>query len=292
MSVLRPRTPLAAALAPALLLAAAAGCSAAGEAAGDGAWRRSPLWDDGTAEYCAYEVTWARYGERWPGTALLVLVKEPWAPDLGVKADRPRPDGFDVLKLNHIRDVPTGIYTYHQMASAFLRRDSGELVKLATSSAEACGITTALLTGGTLATHSYFDGQGERSTPFPAGALPEDALPALLRDFVAGPAPSEVALFPSLFTGRLPELAAASYRLERRPSAELTVPAGTFAAVELRLAGGDRFLAYAFEAEPPHRLLRLRRSDGTEYRLAKCERIPYWEMARPGAEEWYPEGER
>ena len=30
--------------------------------------------------------------------ALLVLVKEPWAPDLDVKADTPRRDGFDVLK--------------------------------------------------------------------------------------------------------------------------------------------------------------------------------------------------
>src|SRR5215213_7190983 len=66
---------------------------------GDAAWRRAALWDDGKAEFCAYDVTWARYGHRYDGRALLVLVKEPWAPDLNVKADTPRKNGFDVLKL-------------------------------------------------------------------------------------------------------------------------------------------------------------------------------------------------
>src|SRR3954447_22989974 len=153
---------------------------------GDAAWRRSPVWDDGRAEVCAYEVTWAHYGRRYDGRALLVLVKEPWAPDLDVKADSPRPDGFDVLKLNHVRDVPTGVYAYHQMASLYTRRDSGALQKLATASSEACGITTAEMVGGRLTTHSYFDGQGDRAASWPADALAEDGLPASLRDYVAG----------------------------------------------------------------------------------------------------------
>ena len=59
-----------------------------------------------------------------------------------------------------MRDVPTGIYTYHQMASVFLRRDSGELRKLSVMSSEGCGISTAHMVGGELETRSYFDGQG------------------------------------------------------------------------------------------------------------------------------------
>src|SRR6185295_2292031 len=114
----------------------------------DPSWRHASLWDDGKAELCAYEVTWARYGHRFDGRALLILVKEPWAPDLDVKADTPRPDSFDVLKLNHVRDVPTGIYTYHQMASVFTRRDSGTLQKIAATSSEACGVSTAEMVGG------------------------------------------------------------------------------------------------------------------------------------------------
>jgi len=43
---------------------------------------------------------------------------------------------------------------------------------------------------------------------------------------------------------------------------------------------------------PPHRLLRFERDDGTVYRMAKCERIPYWSMHDPGGEAWWPEGLR
>ena len=100
-------------------------------------WMVASVWDDGLAEFAAYDVTWHRYGKFYDGRALLILVKEPWAPDLHVKADRARPDGFEVLKLNHVRDVATGIYTYHQMSSLFWRRADGVLQKIAASSSEA-----------------------------------------------------------------------------------------------------------------------------------------------------------
>lgn len=247
---------------------------------GDPGWRTAQVWDDGLAEYCAYDVTWARYGHRFPGRALLVLVKEPWAPDLEVKADTPREDGFEVLKLNHIRDVPTGIYTYHQMASIFARRDTGALRKIAASSAEACGVSTAEMVRGRLETRSYFDGQGDRSMDYPAGALPEDGLPLFLRGYVQGAAPDTLSIFPSLLNGAFPRLAPARYRVEKR-----SLPEG----VEIRLTHGDSVLAYTFDPQPPHRLLRFEREDGTVYRMAKCERIPYWKMHNPGDEGWWPE---
>ena len=255
---------------------------------GDPAWRRSPVWDDGRAEVCAYEVTWAHYGRRYDGRALLVLVKEPWAPDLDVKADSPRPDGFDVLKLNHVRDVPTGLYTYHQMASLYTRRDSGALQKLATASSEACGISTAEMVEGRLTTHSYFDGQGDRAASWPTNALPEDGLPASLRDYVTGRAPAALEVFPSLLAGRLPELKPAAYRVERREVPAVEAPGGKVPGVEIRLTNGPSVLAYTFDRESPYRLLRFEREDGTAYRLAKCERIPYWQMSRPGDEAWLP----
>lgn len=262
---------------------------------GDPAWRLDPVWDDGRAEFCAYEVEWARYGNVYPGRALLILVKEPWNPELEVKADTPHPDGFEVLKLNHVRDVPTGIYTYHQMASVYLRRDSGALRKVAATSSEACGISTADLVGGRLATRSYFDGQGDRSGPWPSGALPEDGLPALLRGFVAASTeelPAELELFPSLMMGRYADLEPAAFRLERGAPAAVEVPAGRFDAVELRLGNRDGWLAYTFETAPPHRLVAFQRSDGTRYRLARCERLAYWRMHDPGGEEWLPEAVR
>jgi hypothetical protein len=251
--------------------------------AGDGSWRRDPLWDDGKAEFCAYEAVWARYGHHYPGRVLLVLVKEPWNDRLDVKADDPAASPFEVLKLNHVRDVATGIYTYHQMSSIYLRRDSGSLQKIAATSSEACGISTAEMVRGRLETRSYFDGQGDRSLAWPANALPEDGLPAALRDFVVGEAPAKLTLFPSLMQSRFPELAAAEWRVEKR-----NVEPG----VEIQLLRQGGSLAYTFEREPPHRLLRFETGDGTVYRMAKCERLPYWQMHDPGGEAWLPEGVR
>jgi hypothetical protein len=258
----------------------------------DASWRHDPVWDDGKAEFCAYDVTWARYGHLYPGRALLVLVKEPWAPDLDVKADEPRPGGFDVLKLNHVRDVPTGIYTYHQMASVYVRRDDGTVRKIAATSSEACGISTAEMTRGTLRTSSYFDGQGDRAMRWPQGVLPEDGLPALLRDFIVGECPATLEVFPSLLMGRYETLEPVSYQVTKRDVGMVEVPAGTFPGVEIRLANGPRFLSYVFETAAPYRLLRFQRDDGTEYRLARGDRIEYWTMHDPGGEAWLPESAR
>ncbi len=256
---------------------------------GDGAWRRARVWDDGRAEYCVYEATWRRYGELYPGRVQLVLVKEPWAPDLEVKADQPRDGGFEVLKLNYIRDVPTGVYTYHQMASVFVRRDSGLVQKLSVMSSEACGLSTARMTGGVLETSSYFDGQGTTSRPYPPSALPEDGLPLLLRGWVGTDPPAGLEVFPSLMAGRFPPLEATLYRASRRELGEIELPAGTFEAVELSLESADARLRYVFDRRPPHQLLEWGRDDGTAYRLAKCERIAYWQLNRPGDETWFPE---
>jgi hypothetical protein len=283
--------PIAALAAAPLLLFAATGPISGGSAPSGGAWRHSPLWDDGNAEMCAYEVVWARYGQLFPGRALLVLVKEPWAPDLDVKADRPRRDGFDVLKLNHVRDVPTGIYTYHQMASVYFRRGDAGLEKVAATSSEACGVSTAHWTGGKLELRSYFDGLGDRRVRWPESALPEDGLPALLRDWVSeAEPPAELLVLPSLLSSRLEEVAARRLRVEREAVGEVDVPGGRFDAVALRLEGGDEAaaLTYVFESAAPHRLLELRRGDGTVYRMARCDRLRYWEMHDPGGESWLP----
>lgn len=261
---------------------------------GDPGWRLDPLWDDGLAEFCAYEVTWARYGHHFPGRALLILVKEPWQPELDVKADDPGPESFEVLKLNHIRDVPTGIYTYHQMASVFLRRDDGSLRKIAATSSEACGVSTARMTRGRLATHSYFDGQADRARDYPDGTVPEDGLPAMLRGFVAGGAdlPDELAVFPSLLAGRYADLSPVAYRVDRQAVSAEDAGGEPVEAVELRLENRRGWLSYTFAAAPPHRLLAHQRSDGTEYRVAKCARLPYWTMHDPGGEEWLPDAVR
>ena len=70
--------------------------------------------------------------------------------------------------------------------------------------------------------------------------------------------------------------------------ASVETAAGPLPGVEIRLTGAAGVLAYTFAVESPHRLLRFERSDGTVYRMAKCERIPYWAQHNPGDESWWP----
>jgi hypothetical protein len=286
-------TAMTAAVTAAIAAAMAGTLMAAGRVAAappPGGWRHERLWDDGQAEFCAYEVTWARYGHHYQGRALLILVKEPWAPDLDVKADTPRRNGFDVLKLNHVRDVATGIYTYHQMASVYFRRDDGAVRKIAATSSEACGISTADMTRGQLRTRSYFDGDGDRTRRWPQEAVPEDGLAVVLRDWVADGAapPPALRVMPSLLAGRFTDLEPRAWTLRKSDAGRVEVPAGRFAAVQLRLDRDGDWMTFVFEAALPHRLLRFERRDGTLYKLVKGERIRYWAMHDPGGEAWLP----
>ena len=89
--------------------------------------------------------------------------------------------------------------------------------------------------------------------------------------------------------GRFGHLEPCNYAVHRVAAQVVEVPAGSFRGVEIRLARGNAFLSYTFEERTPHRLLRFQRDDGTEYRLAKGERIAYWTMHDPGGEAWLPE---
>lgn len=243
--------------------------------AGAGSWRSSSLWDDGKAEYCAYSVRWPRHGGEITGRAVLVLAKEPWGGE-------PAHD-FDVLKLNHIRDVPAGLSEDHQMASVLTRRDSGALVELAATSSDAWGIATAEVAGGRLSTRSYAERESGRERAYPAWALPEDGLPAALRGFVTGPLPASLSVFPSLLTAKNADLAPRAWHLERSETTAET-PEGRLPAVALRLSTGEESRVYTFDKASPHRLLRLEGSDGTLYELARCARISYRNTNDPGDE--------
>src|SRR6266571_9339037 len=107
-----------------LVFAAVAGCQAgpsAGRAAepvaGPNPFSSNPLWDDGRAEIDAYEAAISRYGTPRTLTAYLIVVKEDFSKRQLVKADPDHDPGdlLTVLKLNHVINYQTGIYSYHQM---------------------------------------------------------------------------------------------------------------------------------------------------------------------------------
>lgn len=243
-------------------------------------------WDDGRAEFAAYEVDWPRYGRTYPGRALLVTVKEPWDVDREVKANGP--GDANVIKLNHIREVTTGIYRYHQMASLFWDRSDARLRKLQTSHLDSCGQSSARWSQNSLETRSYFNGDETVARKLGSSELTEDGLPWTLRAWVHGPLPERLDLLPSLMHDRLTDLDSFEVGLERKAPREIELPAGRFTGIELILKGADRWLSFVFDSESPHLLLEMRDSKGTHYRLAKAERLAYWRMVGPEHESWWP----
>jgi hypothetical protein len=98
-------------------------------------------WYNGEgAEITSYQLSQARYGELREGEAVMVFVTEPFSPSSNTKADRPRKDNQNVLKLNFTKRFDTGIYPYSMMNSSFYPVENGNSsLKISTSVQEWCG---------------------------------------------------------------------------------------------------------------------------------------------------------
>jgi hypothetical protein len=290
----------AALLSPAKRSAAAPAAVAAPDAPvfGDAFWKR---WGDGKAELAGYDLTFPRYGELRHGVAVAVFVTETFSNSLRVKSDpgkHPASDEFPVMKLNLVQDFSTGIYDYNLMTSAFVAlapvngRPAGSVTKVAFSGQEWCGQVFAEglfdASSARLTSHSYFDGEADRSETLPvaADALDGDALLLWARGFaaplVAPGGRREVALVRSLKTARLRHQ---PVMLERatlsRPAGtvQLTVPAGTFSAERrvVEIAGGPTSTIWV-EAAEPHRILQWETTDGEKASMLASDRLEYWKM--------------
>lgn len=291
-----------------LLAALVAGAPAAGTRPGAGrpagagpeAFAASPLWDDGRAEIDAYEASVRRYGVMRRLTAYLIVVKEDFSKSSLVKAD-PGHDPADlltVLKLNHVINYQTGIYSYHQMASAFFDRSTMDLVKLSLTSNEWCGNTYKEYTrrdgGGTLHVHTYWDGQAEASYPVPSGpdVVFYDALPVFIRSLPQAPGTvRELRLVPTQIDSRgaKPEIRTATLKAAAAEE-RVQVPAGEFRALRWELrAGVGPPETFWTARDHPYVLVAWDRPDGSAYRLKWTQRLAYWTLNRPG-DEGYLEG--
>ena len=243
---------------------------------------RDRLWDDGKAEYDVYDAREVREGAPRPARVVILLVKEPFNARLGVKADRP--PATDVIKMNQVIDVPTGVYAFHQMHSSFWDRATGALVKFSLTSNDSCGNTfkEGRIGGGSLQLlfHTYWDGEadGERTIRVPEGGVFLDELPMKLRTLARfDPAEYTILLFPSVISSKMgnPAFAPATIRV---------LPAGPDGAIRVEVAyrsGVDRFV---FQKALPHVLASWTRADGSTLRLKKSLRLDYWNHHAPGDE--------
>ena len=84
----------------------------------------------------------SRYGQPRQTEVLHILVREPFELRQMVKPDNwQRPGVIQVLKMNQVLHIPTGLYVYQQMQSNFWRADNARLAKFSLTSNDSCGNT-------------------------------------------------------------------------------------------------------------------------------------------------------
>lgn len=267
-------------------------------------WASAPLWDDGNAEINLYAARLEReFALRDDAYAVDIVVKEPFTPEYLVKADDfTAPGTFDVLKLNHLTHATTGMYDWNEMTSVFLERGRQVPIKAVYSRQEWCGNVfkewRRWREQRWLSVSSYFDGAGTARVELPLGdeVVPHDALPLLLRalrfeDLEAGES-VEFRLLPSLSGVRVGPTEPTPATLRVGEVEEVTVPAGTFRSVALRLEyAGARGVpageSWWIEADEPHRPVQLHTDAGEALQLARSERLQYWRMSGDEVP-WFP----
>ncbi len=265
------------------------------------------VWHDGKAELAAYDLTTPRYGELRHGVAVTVFVTEDFADGPRVKADpgkHPAHQVFPVMKLNLMKDFPTGIYDYNVMTSAFVAlapvhgRPAGFATKVAFSAQEWCGMTYHQVGFDRhivrSSSHSYFDGEADKNEElaYPDTGMASEALYAWARGFAA-PAlqPGEsrqVRLLRALETVRLrhqPLLweRATLARLPDRATIDVRGVSYEVDVMTAEIEGGDTTTFYV-EAAPPRRIVKWLRTNGEVAELVKSDRLAYWQLNGVGKE--------
>jgi hypothetical protein len=293
-----------------LLAAAALGAAywssrtvqAADDFPGAGFWQ---VWGDGQAELAAYDLTMPRYGEMKRGTAVSIMVSEPFSSSARVKADpgkHPASDVFPVMKLNLVKDFQTGVYDYNDMLSAFLAlkavngRAPGTLTKAVYSRQEWCGSTFNLAlfdANKSRATmHSYFDGEGDQQKEIrnDLRGVPDDQLIFWARG-MAEPwvNPGEIVALPYLTSAEHSKETLVWRQAQFKRSKVLRkiqvgqeqIDAEVFT-VQI-VDGGKK--EYTVEKHGARRLLRWEFTTGEKGSLIKSARMKYWDLKQKGGEE-------
>lgn len=242
---------------------------------------KSKYWDAGKAEFQVYEAKISRYGIAREALAKIIIVKEPFDMDKMVKTNRA--NAPDVIKMNYVQTVPTGVYDYFQMASFFFARNTGKLLKYTMSSQDGCGNTFMQYRfkkkKHDFIFHSYFDDEGdiradlEQSEQF----IFYDALPIVLRFRLKDHNPYHLKIVPSLINSRFVKPVLLDAEITNRHVESIKVGNRQIRDVyeaTVKIAGrADRFY---FESVFPNRLVQWTKHNGDELILNRSRFFYYW----------------
>jgi hypothetical protein len=246
--------------------------------------QNNSYWADGKAEFNIYDAQIARYGVPRPCEVLHVLVREPMDLKQFVKPENANPDAVQVLKLNQILHVPTGLYVYQQMHSNFWRVDNAQLLKFSMTSNDSCGNTykEARRDADRFAYeyHTYWDGMagGKENVAIPANGYFYDELPWLVRtiDFQKASAPFEIQLAGTIINSKKDSFVFKAAKISFK-STEREID------VDVEHAGGtDHFI---LDRDFPNLLRQWNADDGSRLKMKRSLKVAYWNYNKPGDRE-------
>jgi hypothetical protein len=249
-----------------------------------GLLQNNSYWADGKAEFNIYDAQIARYGVPRPCEVLHILVREPMDLKQFVKPENASPDAVQVLKLNQILHVPTGLYVYQQMHSNFWRIDNAQLLKFSMTSNDSCGNTYKEARRDAdrfgYEYHTYWDGMagGKENVPIPANGYFYDELPWLVRtiDFQKASAPFEVQLAGTTINSKKDSFVFKTAKISFK-STEREID------VAVEHAGGtDHFI---LDRDFPNLLRQWNASDGSRLKMKRSLKVAYWNFNKPGDRE-------
>lgn len=246
-----------------------------------------PHWDSGKAEFQVYRASISKYGVERKATVKSILVKEPFDPDRLVKT-RSEEGSVEVIKMNWIRHIPTGIYDYFQMASLFFERETGRVLKYTMSSQDGCGNTFLEYRrqeGRHLFHyHSYFDDQGNSETVLEEDAFTfYDALPVVLRFRLTEAGEYRLKILDPLIANRAVPLTLREGVVRNRVEEDRKVGGKTHPRVFVsEVLRGEKKDLFVFEPDYPHRLLHWKKAGGDSLLIDQSHFLYYWLHVEPG----------
>lgn len=235
-------------------------------------------WDDGKAQVQIYDANLTQYGIKRDASVKMILVKEPFNRYRFVKSNTRI--SANVVKLNYIRTIPTGMYDYFQMASLFFDVKTGELLKYSLGSQDGCGNTYFEIRKGRLGTrivyNSYFDDEGRIKKRLPSGVTFYDALPVVLRFKLDKTTHYKIRFITSLIANKYvkPEVVDGTVTITAK---ELEGYGSVYRVVLLYDGKEDQFY---FEKNYPYTLVKWNKAGGDAIRLKRSHFIEYWKYTK------------
>jgi hypothetical protein len=254
------------------------------------AFHTHPIWDTGKAEFAVYQSNFVKYGISRKFETDVILIREFFHPEKLVKADQSdTPGAIPVFKMNRIRSIETGVYSYHQNLSAFVHRSQpSKLVKLASSSLDGCGMSYSEIRASASELHGEFHSYWEKGISGrlnlgPSDRVIHDQLPLYLRaKDLSHYSGESIKLLGSLFSSYLRELPVMEVQIQNLGIEDLSLSSTIHKAYHLRLEGKGINEDLWFRASPTQPLLRWNHSDGSSDTLRSLRYLYYWKYTGTG----------